>query len=222
MALLVILSALWVGWEAIHRLHDQHDIPPAWTLWIAGANVVIKESLYQYKARVGKRTGSVAILANAWDHRSDALCAFAVLVGLGIVRWGGPDFISADEIASLVVVAAIVWSGAALFRRSVHELMDVQADADFLAAVRQSAGSISGVQGVEKLWIRKSGLEFLADIHIEVDPQQTVAEGHRIGHVVKDHLLNEFPRLRDVLVHLEPYPHHRDQLPDSSRKVPET
>lgn len=214
-ALLVILSALWVGWEAIHRLHVLHDIPPAWTLWIAGANVVIKESLYQYKARVGKRTGSVAILANAWDHRSDALCALAVLVGLGIVRWGGPDFISADEIASLVVVAAIVGSGASLFRRSVHELMDVQADADFLVAVRRLAGSVAGVQGVEKLWIRKSGLEFLADIHIEVDPQQTVAEGHRIGHVVKDRLLNEFPQLRDVLVHLEPCPHDRDQIPSS-------
>lgn len=168
-----------------------------------------------------QRTGSVAILANAWDHRSDALCALAVFVGLGIVRWGGPDFISADEIASLVVVAAIVWSGASLFRRSVHELMDVQADADFLEAVRWTAGSVSGVQGVEKLWIRKSGLEFLADIHIEVAPQETVAEGHRIGHVVKDRLLNAFPKLRDVLVHLEPFPHDRDQLPDAGRKDPE-
>lgn len=208
-ALLVILSALWVGWEAIQRFNVQHQVPPAWTLWIAGANVVIKESLYQYKARVGKRTGSAAILANAWDHRSDALCALAVLVGLGIVRWGGPDFISADEIASLVVVAAIIWSGATLFRKSAYELMDVQAEADLVAAVRRSAASVPGVLGVEKLWMRKSGLEFLADIHLEVNPQLTVAEGHRIGHLVKDRLLEEFPNLRDVLVHLEPYPHDR-------------
>lgn len=222
-ALLIILSALWVGWEAIQRLNVQHDVPPPWTLWIAGVNVVIKESLYQYKVRVAKRTGSVAILANAWDHRSDALCALAVLVGLGIVRWGGPGFISADEMASLVVVAAIVGSGVFLFRKSVHELMDVQAEADFLIAVRRSAAGAPGVQGVEKLWIRKSGLEFLADIHLEVDPQLTVAEGHRIGHVVKDRLLHEFPNLRDVLVHLEPYPHDRNQLPDASaRPDPQT
>ncbi len=208
-ALLIILSALWVGWEAVHRLNAQHQVPPAWTLWIAGANVVIKEGLYQYKARVGKRTGSAAILANAWDHRSDALCALAVLIGLGIVRWGGPDFISADELASLVVVAAIVWSGVSLFHKSVHELMDVQAEADFVLAVRRSAQGVPGVQGVEKLWIRKSGLEFLADIHLEVAPQLTVAEGHRIGHVVKDRLLDDFPNLRDVLVHLEPFPHDR-------------
>lgn len=206
-ALLVILSALWVGWEAIQRFQVQHDIPPGWTLWIAGINVVIKESFYQYKVRVGKRTGSLAILANAWDHRSDAFCALSVLVGLGIIRWGGPAFIAADEVASLVVVVAIVGSGISLFRRSVHELLDVQADAEFLAAVRKSAITVPGVQGVEKLWIRKTGLEYLADIHIEVDPQLTVADGHRIGHVVKDRLLQEFPTLRDVLVHLEPYPH---------------
>ena len=206
-ALLVILSAIFVGWEAAQRLLVQHDVPPVWTLWIAGSNVVIKESLYHYKARVGRRTGSLALIANAWDHRSDALSALAVLIGLGIVRWGGPRYISADEIAALVVVAAILWSAGSLFYKSAHELMDVQAEATLIERIRQSASSVAGVRGVEKLWVRKTGLEHLADIHIEVDSQLTVAEGHRIGHVVKGRLLTEFPNLRDVLVHLEPFPH---------------
>ena len=204
-ALVLILSALLVGWAAIQRLAIPHELPPPWTLWIAGANVALKEGLYQYKVRVSRRTGSAAILANAWDHRSDALSARAVLVGLALVRWGGPRFIAADEVAALVVVAAIIWSGAVLFRTSVHELLDVQADEALVAAVRRSAAGVPGVRGVEKLWIRKSGLEYLADIHIEVDPQLTVAAGHAIGHAVKDRLLDEFTTLRDVLVHLEPH-----------------
>ena len=206
-ALLVILSALAVGWEALQRIHVLHDLPPPWTLWIAAANVAIKEGLYQYKIRVARRTGSSAILANAWDHRSDAFCSLAVLVGLAIVRWGGPAWIGADEVAALVVVAAIVWSGLVLFRNSASELMDVQASDSFVADVRAAAGDVPGVRGVEKLWLRKSGLEYFADIHIEVDPQLTVAEGHRIGHVVKDELLARFTILRDVLVHLEPCSH---------------
>jgi divalent metal cation (Fe/Co/Zn/Cd) transporter len=60
---------------------------------------------------------------------------------------------------------------------------------------------------VETLWVRKSGLEFFADIHIEVDQNLSVAEGHRIGHHMKARLIDEFPNLRDVLVHLEPFPH---------------
>ncbi|MGE3408978.1 MAG: cation diffusion facilitator family transporter [Pirellulales bacterium] len=204
-ALLIVLSALAIGWEAIQRIGSPHSPPPVWTLFIAGINTVVKECLYHYKVRVGRRTGSASIIANAWDHRGDALCALAVLLGLAANRWGGARFVWADEAASLVVVAVIVWSGVQLFRRSGSELMDVQAAPEVLARVRQIAQDVPGVQGVEKLWVRKSGLEFFADIHIEVDPQLTVAAGHRIGHAVKDRLVASLPALRDVLVHLEPH-----------------
>lgn len=210
-ALLVIVSALLVGWEAIQRIHAQHDLPPVWTLWIATGNVFIKEALYRYNLRIGKRTKSSVVIAAAWDHRSDAFCSFAVLIGLGIVRWGGPAWIGADEAAALVVVSAIVWSGIQLFRRSASELMDVQADGELVQQIREAAESINDVKAVETLWVRKSGLEYFADIHIEVDQDLTVAQGHRIGHEVKDHLLKTFPMVRDVLVHLEPFPHHREE-----------
>jgi cation diffusion facilitator family transporter len=171
---------------------------------------LIKEGLYQYNVRVGRRTGSAAIIANAWDHRSDALCALAVLIGLACVKFGGPRFSWADEAASLVIVLAIVASGVKLFRSSASELMDLQADSQFVDQIRSMAIQVAGVENVETLWVRKSGLEYFADIHIEVDPQLTVAAGHRIGHQVKDRLLNEFACLRDVLVHLEPFPHEPD------------
>jgi len=204
-ALLVILSAVGIGWEAIKRIGVQHELPPAWALWIAAANMVVKEGLYQYNMGVGRRTGSAALTANAWDHRSDAICSLAVLVGLGLVRWGGPRWISADEIAALVVVVAIIWTGVQVFRHSASELMDVQADEPFVQAVRRAAEAVPDVLGVETLLLRKSGLEYFADIHIEVDPNLTVANGHTIGHRVKDRLLEQFPMLRDVLVHLEPH-----------------
>ena len=204
-ALLVILSALWVGWEAIQRIPLQYPIPPGWTLWIAAVSMLSQEGLYQYKMRVGNRTGSAAITASAWDHRSDAFCGLAVLIGLAIIRVGGDRFAWADEVASLAVVIAIVFTGAKLFRASASELMDPQAEPDFVERIQQTAISVAGVEDVETLWVRKSGLEFFADIHIEVDPELTVAQGHRIGHHVKGRLLAEFPRLRDVLVHLEPH-----------------
>jgi len=162
-ALVIILTALYLGWEAIWRLPLQHEPPPAWTLWIAGANVVIKEALYRYKVRVGKRTRSSAIIANAWDHRSDALCSLSVLIGLAVVRIGGPRFIAADEIAALVVVAAILWSGLVLFRNSAHELLDAQAEEDILDAMRAWAEQVEGVRVVETLRVRKTGIEYLVD-----------------------------------------------------------
>lgn len=203
-ALLIIVSALLVGWQALQHFGERTVVPPVWTLWIAGANVVIKEGLYRYKVRVGRRTSSSALIANAWDHRSDALCSLAVLIGLALVRTGGPAWHGADHIAALVVVAAIIWSGIQLFRSSASELMDVQAERAFTQQIREAAEAVPEVQAVEKLWVRKSGLEYFVDIHIEVDPHMTVEEGHRIGHIVKDQLIARYPVLRDVLVHLEP------------------
>jgi cation diffusion facilitator family transporter len=205
-ALLVILSALAVGVEAIRRIPEPHALPPLWALAIAGGNVFVKEGLYRYKIRVARRTGSAALVANAWDHRSDALCSLAVLAGLAVVRWGGPKWTWADEAAALVVVVAILWSAGRLFRSAASELMDVQADRRLVDAVRRAARAVPGVGDVEKLWLRKSGLEYFADIHIEVDPTMSVADGHAVGHCVKARLTEEFPELRDVLVHLEPSP----------------
>ena len=106
-------------------------------------------------------------------------------------------------------------------RLSASELMDLQADDLLVQQIHDAALSVPDVHGVETLWVRKSGLEFFADIHIEVDPQITVEEGHRTGHAVKDKLLDEFPTLRDVLVHLEPYPHpiQQDETQGSSGRA---
>ena len=71
----------------------------------------------------------------------------------------------------------------------------------------------------DKLWVRKSGLEYLVDIHIQVRAEETIDEGHRIGHLVKDELLHRFANLRDVLVHLEPYPHLYERGKQYSEEV---
>jgi cation diffusion facilitator family transporter len=203
-AWIIIFSALTVGWEAIQGLRDKQSIPASWTLWIAAANVVIKEVLYHVNKRIGERVGSKSLVANAWDHRSDALCSLAAVVGLAAVQWGGRSFVLADEIAALLVVGLILISATRLLRSSAMELMDQQADAETVNAIRQEALAVPGVRGIEKLRVRRSGMECFADIHVEVDPNMTVERGHKIGHDVKERLIDKVTSLRDVLVHLEP------------------
>ncbi len=203
-ALLLILSGLGVGWEAIRTLHEPSPPPARYTLVIAVISLVFKEGLYRYGRRVAVATGSAAVRAAAWDYRLDALGSLAVLVGLALATWGGPDWHAADHVAALVVALVILWAGGALYWGSLHELMDRQADADILAAVRQEALATPGVRGVEKLLARKTGLEYLVDIHVEVDPDLSVRGGHAIAHDVKDRLLRRLVRVKDVLVHIEP------------------
>jgi cation diffusion facilitator family transporter len=205
-ALLLILSALTIAWEAIRTLGEVSPPPETYTLAIAGASILLKESLFQYNRRIASRTRSGALLATAWDHRLDAFGSLVVLVGLALARWGGPALHAADHVAALGVAGVILWAGGHLFWASLNELMDRQAEPEILEAVRREAHLVPGVLGIEKLLVRKSGLEYLVDIHVEIDPHMSVWQGHAIGHAVKDRLLERIVTVKDVLVHIEPAP----------------
>jgi cation diffusion facilitator family transporter len=205
-ALVLVLLGLGVLWEALSTLGEDSPVPEWYTLVIACAGVVLKEGLYRYEIRVSQSTGSTAMKASAWDHRLDALGSLAVMIGLALARGGGPAWHSADHVAAIVVGLVLVWTGSRLFWSSLHELLDRQADPETLEAVRLEALRVPGVQGVEKLFVRKTGLEYLVDIHVEVDPELSVRESHEIGHEVKNRLLQRIVTVKDVLVHIEPSP----------------
>src|SRR5262249_9667508 len=203
-ALLLILSGLWVAWEALRGFGEHEPPPEAFTIVIALASVLMSEWLHPSSSRVARQTGSSAVLAASWDQRLDAFGSLAVLIGLALATWGGPSWHAADHVAALLVSLVILWTGGNLFWASVQELMDRQADPEVLQTVRQQALSVPGVCGVEKLLVRKTGLEYLVDIHVEVDPLISVREGHAISHAVKDRLVNGIVTVKDVLVHIEP------------------
>ena len=206
-ALVLVLSAVLAGWQAIGAFIDPHPEPPsAFTLLVATFSFVANEGLYRYNRRVARRTGSAALAGTAWDQRLDALTAVGIFIALAVARLGGPEWAAADHVAGLAVAVVIMAAGARLFRDSVNELMDAQADPSVVGAVRSAAEAVAGVAGVEKLLVRKAGLEFLVDVHVEVDPAATVREGHAIAHAVKDRIKEQVAAIKDVLVHVEPAP----------------
>ena len=86
----------------------------------------------------------------------------------------------------------------------MNELMDIAPPGDFMDRISSVAAGNPRVSRVEKCLVRKSGNEYLVDMHIEVDPEMTVASAHQIAHEVKDEVRRQIPSVRDVLVHVEP------------------
>ena len=86
----------------------------------------------------------------------------------------------------------------------LDELMDAAAPPEVVQQIRALAGDVEKVDLVQKCVVRRPGYHYFVDLHLHVDPQMTVAESHRIAHQVKDKLREEMPRVRDVLVHIEP------------------
>lgn len=197
-------AGVWVGRQGVLDLARPHHETPAWyTLLVAVAVVVIKESLYQYKIRVARQLQSQALKAAAWDHRSDAIAGLAVFVGLALERWAGLWW--GDEAATLVVAVTILWAGLSLMHGNISELLDCQADVSFLQEVRDAARNVPGVAAIDKLFARKAGLEYLVDVHVQVDPDLAVRRAHEIGHQVQEAIQHALPHIHSVLVHIEPH-----------------
>jgi divalent metal cation (Fe/Co/Zn/Cd) transporter len=70
----------------------------------------------------------------------------------------------------------------------------------------EASANVPGLLGIEKCWARKNGMSYVVDLHLEIDGNLSVTEGHSISHALKDHLMGVFPYLTDVLIHIEPAP----------------
>ena len=204
-ALFLVGSGVGVGYEAICSWNSLAPAPEWYTFVIALVCVVVNEGLFRYSMSVARSTGSKSVEASAWDKRLDVFASLIVLLGLAVTLCAGPEWHAVDHIAALIVGCVILFTGGSLFWSSLQELMDRQASPEVLAHIRGMALAVSGVHDVEKLHVRKAGLEYFVDIHIEVDPGISVTEGHEIGHAVKDCLVSEIAAVKDVLVHIEPW-----------------
>jgi divalent metal cation (Fe/Co/Zn/Cd) transporter len=84
--------------------------------------------------------------------------------------------------------------------------MDASVSDDIEQQVISIASSVDGVVAIEKSRIRKSGLGYLMDLHVEVDSAISVKDGHAIGHIVNDRLIKSSIPITDVVIHIEPAP----------------
>jgi cation diffusion facilitator family transporter len=203
-SVMLLLAAGWIAFNALHVLNAPRVAPSPWTLIILICVIIIKETLFRFVLHESETVESSAVETDAWHHRSDAITSAAAFLGISISLIGGKGYEAADNWAAVAAAAVIAWNGWRLLLPAVNELMDRSPDRKLIEQIRAVAEKIPGVDGVEKCFVRKMGYQFFVDMHVEVDPQMTVENSHRIGHLVKNKVRAEIPSVRDVLVHIEP------------------
>jgi cation diffusion facilitator family transporter len=200
----LLAAAGWIAVNAVSEIQKPHHAPEWFTLPVLIGVVVVKEFLSRRILAAGQEIGSTALRGDAWHHRSDAISSGAAAIGIAVALIGGPGFESADDWAALVACGIIVVNGLLILRTALHDMMDGSVPNEWHQAVRNSALATPGVVDTEKCRIRKSGTDQFVELHVRVDPAISVFEGHEIGHRVKERVLAENPRVRDVLIHIEP------------------
>jgi cation diffusion facilitator family transporter len=198
-------AAVWIGWHAIELIETPHELPRSFTLYVLLVVIAIKELMFRYVLKVGKQIESNAVKADAYHHRSDAITSIAAFIGISIAIYKGKGWESADDWAALVASVLIFYNAIQLVKPGLEEIMDAAPSGEIVDKVRLLASQVKEVKFLEKCYVRKMGFDYFADLHIQVDPELSVAEGHRISHLVKDKLLESGLGIKDVLIHIEPF-----------------
>jgi len=201
---MLFLAALMIAYHSFRGIIEPREAPSAWTLIILVGVIAVKEILFRYVIREAAHAESMAMEADAWHHRSDALTSVAAFIGISVSLAGGKGYEHADNFAALAAASVIAFNGLRLLRPAYNDLMDRSPDRAVIEQIKQAASTIPGVGRVEKCFVRKMGYRLYADMHVEVDPGMTVEQSHQIAHAVKDKVRADIPRVIDVLVHIEP------------------
>lgn len=194
------------GVRSIIGVFNGTEIPkPGYIALIAAVvSIVLKEWLYHATVRVGKKTGSTVVIANAWHHRSDALSSIGSLIGIGGAIVLGDKWTVLDPLASCIISIAIIVVAVKMALPSLAELLETSLPEDIEKEIIRIASSVKGVNDVHDLKTRRNGISFIIDAHIVVDPGISIVEAHDISTDVEEALRAKFGPETQLSIHVEP------------------
>jgi cation diffusion facilitator family transporter len=208
-AVILFMVGVQIAYSSFEALFEPIVSPSLIAVYAALISIVIKEIMFQYKYRLGKKLRSDALIINAWEHRSDVLSSIAAVLGIGGAVLGGYIGVSwmvyLDPGAGILVSLLVMRMAWILGKESIHNTLDHVLHEEDAFELKKTAEEVEGVIQVDELHAREHGHYVIIDIKIAVDPYLTVEEGHAIGKVVKETLIKKHEYVQDVLIHVNPY-----------------
>jgi cation diffusion facilitator family transporter len=202
---ILVLVALGLGYNALISLQKQEAQVPLLIAVIAPAvSIVIKEILFQRTIRIGRKTKSSALVANAWHHRSDVLSSIPPLLAITVSAID-EQWAFLDRVAAIIVSLFILKVSLDILKPVFGEITETGLPREEISRIKEEALSIPEIKDVHKIRSRRIGSDVYVDLHIQVDGNLTVREGHALSEMVSRRLIDEFSDLIDVVTHLEPF-----------------
>lgn len=190
------LAAWWGG--------EELEAPGLIALWAALLSIVIKELLYQYTARKGRKLDSQVMVANAWHHRSDALSSIGAAIGIGGAILLGQRWTVLDPLASIVVGAMLIRVAWQLLKTSIGELTEGSLPAKTEQEIEDIICSFPNVKEPHNLRTRRIGNRIAIETHIRMDGNVSLSEAHEQATAIEQKLKECYGQKTHVTIHMEP------------------
>ena len=205
LATVLAVTGLGIGCAAVGKIvggdYSQLAVPGMLALIAAVVSIAVKEAMYQYTRIYARKIDSGALMADAWHHRSDALSSVGALIGIAGARIGFPIM---DPIASLVICIFIEKAAYDIFVDAIDKMVDKACDDEVEKLLKECALVQEGVLGVDLLHTRVFANKIYVDIEIRVDGEKKLREAHGIAERVHDAIEQTFPKVKHIMVHVNP------------------
>lgn len=205
LSVVLFITGLAIGLDAMNNIRQGNYsnlvVPGRLALVAAIVSIITKEAMFWYTKIYAKRIDSGALMADAWHHRSDALSSVGALIGIGGARLGYPVM---DSVASLVIFIFIVKAAFDIFKDAVDKMVDHSSDEETERQLYECAMENSGVDRVDMLRTRVFGNKIYVDLEIGVKGTYTLQQAHEIAEKVHDSIETKFPKVKHIMVHVNP------------------
>lgn len=181
-----------------------------WLVGVAAATIVSKGMLYAYCIKKSRKYSSILIKANAQDHRNDVFVTSGTLAAIFLSLLG---WYFMDGIIGIVISGWIIYSGIMIVLESARVLMDAGVDEKTLLEYKREILKVEGIDHVDSLSTKPVGAKSILVVKISVDRDMTVIRSHEIAKKIEVGLLEQYPELDDVIVHINPDLPHGEDIP---------
>jgi cation diffusion facilitator family transporter len=202
----LILAAGGAGicWNSLQGIGSVHEPPGTAAVVVLLFAILARGVMSATKFRIGRRIQSASLVADAWNDTVDILAAAVALTAVGLAMYDRHRFLAADHYGGFAVGIIVILTGVRVLRDASLDLVDTMPGGEMIERVRAVATEVPGVLGIDKAYARKTGFKYHVDLHIEVDPELSVAASHVIAGQVRSRLRSRLGWVADVLVHVEP------------------
>ena len=204
LAVVLLVTGLLIGRSALEQIisadFSGSEAPGVLALVAAIVSIVSKEAMYWYTRYYAKKLDSGALMANAWHHRSDALSSVGALIGIVFARMG---YRVVEPIASLVICLLILKATYDIFKDAVSKMVDSGDDA-LEQEIRELTLRQEDVLGIDLIHTRVFGNRIYVDIEIRADGSMSLEDSHAVAERVHDVIENSFPKVKHIMVHVNP------------------
>lgn len=202
--LVLVAGGAGICWNAVHDVAERHAPPSALALLTLLGVIAVRGAMSTMKFRAGRRIGSAALMADAWNDAVDILSAVVALAAVGAAIYGGERYLAADHYGAFAVGLIVVGTGLRVIHSASLDLVDTMPDPRMIELVRGVAMAVPGVAGIDKVHARRTGFRYHVDLHLEVPPEMTVLHSHALAGHVRSRIREQLRWVADVLVHVEP------------------